>query len=137
MRDAMAIIDENTAAANAEYHIWRSVDDVMEAATDTERVRPRVGRKIMTQAIASMIGGGAAGLPGMAGGYLLGSILDGAMAAGVTTKIATARGMNRLSKALRKGNDAEAMAAIRNLAALTKQIPKLNALLAQQRQEAE
>jgi hypothetical protein len=84
-----------------------------------------------------MIGGGAAGLPGMAGGYLLGSILDGAMAAGVTTKIATARGMNRLSKALRKGNDAEAMAAIRNLAALTKQIPKLNALLAQQRQEAE
>jgi predicted lipid-binding transport protein (Tim44 family) len=108
----------------------------MEAAENADRVRPKIGRQAVARGAGMIAGGGVAGgVMGILAGGFLGGVMDSMISQGLTSKVVVARGMNRLAKALRKGDNGAAMAAMRNLAALTKQIPKLNALLAQNQQE--
>jgi hypothetical protein len=112
LRDALATAEPGTAAANANYSLWRKANDVLQATEEVERTRPRVGRKIALSMAGSMWGEAIGGLKGAALGAVLGPIVDGAMASGVTTKIATARALTQLSKAIRAGDAAGIKAAL-------------------------
>lgn len=104
LRERLAQMDPATAAANAEYSLWRTANDVMEATAEVERTRPRVGRQIVARMAGTVAGSQAAGAPGAVAGYVLGPIVDGAASAGATTQLATARMMQRLATAIRGGN---------------------------------
>lgn len=104
LRDTLAKWDPPTAVANAQYHLWRTADDVLQATVEVERTRPRVGRQIIGRLTGTVLGGQAAGAPGAVAGYVLGPVVDTAAASGATTQLATARAMARLAQAIRKGD---------------------------------
>lgn len=104
LRDHLAQWDPQTAAANADYSIYRAADDVMKATAETERSRPRVGRQIMGRLTGTIFGGQAAGVPGAVAGYVGGPLVDQALASGFTTKLKTARLMQSLADAIRDGS---------------------------------
>ena len=113
--------DAVTKAANAEYSFWRQADDILAAAEESERVRPKVGRRLAAQMSGGVIGGQAAGPLGAVVGTVLGPIVEVAVGAGPTVQIQFARGMTRLADALRAGNVGGARAATFNLQQLAKQ----------------
>ena len=104
LRESLAKWDPPTAAANAQYSLWRKADDVLQATVEVERTRPRVGRQIMGRLTGTVLGGQAAGAPGAVAGYVFGPVVDTAAAAGATTQLATARMLGRLAEAVRKGD---------------------------------
>ena len=104
LRDQLAKMDPQTAAANAQYSLMKTADDVLEAAAEVERARPRVGRQIMARLTGSVVGGQAAGATGAAAGYILGPIVDAAMNAGLTTQLQTAQLMTRIAAVIRRGD---------------------------------
>ena len=108
LRDHLATSDPQAAAANAAYHIYRTANDVMAAAEETERVRPRVGRKIISRMTGTLLGQQAAGPVGAGLGYLAGPLIDAALMAGPTTQLKTAAMMTRLATAIRAGNVGQA-----------------------------
>lgn len=105
LRDYLATFDKNTAQANARYHIYRTLNDVLEAAKETDRIRPRVGRRI-----AAIFGGAASGgaASGNAFGAILGSGLmlgvDAALANGITPTLKYAQMLQNLATAIRGGD---------------------------------
>jgi hypothetical protein len=102
LRDTLAKLDPTTAAANAEYHAWRTLDDVLEAAEEQARVRPKVGRQIMSRVVGAMIGGTGGAATAIAGAAVAPSIE--AALSGATTKLQAARVMTRLARAVRQGD---------------------------------
>lgn len=104
LRERMAQWDPQTATANASYSLYRSADDVMQAAIETERTRPRVGRQIMARLTGTIFGQQAAGVPGAVAGYVGAPVVDAALSAGFTTQLKTARAMQQLADAVRSGN---------------------------------
>jgi hypothetical protein len=126
LRDHLAELSPQTAAANARYSLFRKADDVMQAAQEIDRSKPKVGRQIMARMtgalVGSAIGVGSGSIEaasvGAGVGALLGPIADGVIAAGPTTKILTARALTSLSKALRTGNVASARIEFTKLKAL-------------------
>lgn len=104
LRDKLAQMDPATAAANAQYSLFKTADDVLNATKETERTRPKVGRQIMARLTATLAGEHAAGVPGAAVGYALGPVLDSAISSGITTKLQTARVMTQLADAIRRGD---------------------------------
>jgi len=104
LRDQLAKFEPATAAANSKYSLYKSANDVLEAAAEVERTRPRVGRQIMARLTAVMAGGQSAGIPGAAAGYVLGPALDSIGATGMTTQLKTAQMMGKLAQAIRAGN---------------------------------
>lgn len=104
LRDVLATVDPETAAANADYSLYRKADDVLSATAEVERTRPKVGRAIMARLTGSLIGERAAGVPGAIGGFVLGPAMDAALSSGVTTKLQTAKYMTQLAEAIRSGN---------------------------------
>ena len=120
LRSTLAKADPRTAAANAEYSLYRSADDVLSAVAEVERVRPRVGRAIMARLTGTVAGQQAAGLPGAAAGYLFAPVVDSALASGFTTQLKTAQLMQNLATAVRSGNVGRVdslMASLRRLGA--------------------
>lgn len=118
LRERLAAMDPRTAAANADYSLYRKASDVLDATAEVERTRPRMGRQIMARLTGTLAGEHAAGIPGAIVGYVLGPIVDTAMSAGLTTKLQTARVMNGLAQAIRQGNPgqiATATAALKRL----------------------
>jgi len=110
LRDDLARLDPDTAAANAQYSMRKSVADVLDATSEIERARPRVGRLIMARLAGSIIGAGygpAAAVAGYAGGPLI----ESALSSGLTTKLKTAALMQRLADAVRRGD----VASVNNL----------------------
>lgn len=120
LREHLAKFDPQTAAANAEYALFKSADDVLTAAAEVERTRPTVGRKIMGRLTGTIGGGQIAGAPGAATGFVLGHIMESALNSGVTTRLKTAKLMNDLAKAIRKGDEAKAYTLTQTIRALVK-----------------
>jgi hypothetical protein len=104
LREALAEWDPPTAAANADYSLWRKANDVLEATAEVERTRPKVGRQIAARIAATVFGGQAAGAPGAAAGLVLGPTIESILASGGTTKLQTAKLMTQLAEAIRKGD---------------------------------
>jgi hypothetical protein len=104
LREALGTMDPATAAANAEYSLYRGLDDVLEAAKETEAARPKVGRRIMSATAGMVTGGAAGGLKGAAIGTVLGPIADAAASAGWTVKLQVAQGLKSLASAVRTGD---------------------------------
>jgi hypothetical protein len=104
IRENLAKLDPETAAANSEYSLYKTATDVMDATAEIERVRPRVGRQIMARLTGSVVGGQAAGATGAVGGFILGPVLDSVLSSGATTKLQTAQLMSKLAKAIRAGD---------------------------------
>lgn len=103
LREHLAKWDPQTAVANAEYSLYRTADDVLEATREIERVRPKVGRQIAARFGGAVAGGQAAGAAGAVTGYVLGPVVEMALSSGLTTKLHTARLMSTLAKAIRNG----------------------------------
>lgn len=104
LREHLAKMDPATAAANAEYSLFRAADDVMRATAEVQRTRPKVGRAIMARVMGMFGGSQAAGVPGMAAGFLVGPAVESAVTSGFTTRLQTARLMAGLADAIRSGN---------------------------------
>jgi hypothetical protein len=103
LRDGLARWDPQTAAANSQYSLYRTANDVLEATAEVERTRPKLGRAIMTRLTTTMAGEQAAAVPGAVAGFVLGPVVDSAMASGITTQLKTARLLTRLASAIRGG----------------------------------
>lgn len=102
LREHLAGMDPNTAAANADYALYKSASDVLRATEETQRTRPSVGRKMLTTAITGSLGSTVDPGVGTAIGIALGPVVDEALNAGVTTKITTARLLAQYADALRR-----------------------------------
>lgn len=120
LRQALADADPATAAANSRYSLYRTANDVLKAAEETERARPRVGRAIMARLTASLVGGQQAGMTGAVVGYAGGPLLDSLMNSGATTKLQTAALMQKLATAVRTGDISAVDSAIGKLRAAAK-----------------
>lgn len=101
LRDKLGVFDPNTAKANADYALYKSASDVLAATEETQRTRPTTGRKMLTAAVGGSLGEAIHPGVGMAIGVALGPLVDEALNAGLTTKIATARQLANLADALR------------------------------------
>ncbi len=104
LRDTLAKWDPDTATANAQYALYRTADDVLNAAAEVERARPKVGRQIMARLTGVIFGGQQGGVAGAAVGYLAAPIVDSALASGATTQFKTAALMTKLATAIRRGD---------------------------------
>ncbi len=104
IRENLAKLDPETAAANAEYSLYKTATDVMDATAEIERSRPKIGRQIMARLTGATVGGQTAGAAGAVGGFVLGPALDAALNAGATTKLQTAQLMSKLAKAIQRGD---------------------------------
>jgi tetrahydromethanopterin S-methyltransferase subunit F len=104
LREKLAGYDQTTAAANAQYSLYRAADDVLEATREVERTRPKVGRQIITRLMTTTVGAQSGGVAGAAGGFVLAPVLDTALSSGLTTKLQTAQAMAKLAQAIRRGD---------------------------------
>lgn len=104
LRSHLAKLDPETAAANLDYSLYKGASDVLKATEEIERARPKVGRQIMARLTGSVVGGQQAGVAGAAAGFALGPVVEQALSAGFTTKLQTAKWMNDMAKAIRKGD---------------------------------
>lgn len=133
---------------NADYSFWRSWNDVIGAVEESELVRPnRMSKGLMMlggTSVGAGVGGGLGGLPGAAiGGFvgeglgaIAGEVMDFAMGSGMTARINTARSLAKLSDAIRSGNQASQVSAMRGLAAVTGTGKQLDEALRRAREES-
>lgn len=103
LREALAKADPATAEANAQYALYKSATDILEAASQIEKAKPKVGRQIMARLTATVFGAHAGGPTGAAAGYILGPTVDALVNSGFTTKLKTAQLMQGIADAARKG----------------------------------
>jgi hypothetical protein len=118
LREKLAGYSPETADANAAYTLYRNAHDVLEAAAETERVRPRVGRGLMTRATGGVVGAMNGGTAGGIIGVLVGEIATRAAQMAPTFQIVIARRLAAAADALRAGNPAGAQQIVQN--AITK-----------------
>jgi len=105
LRDYLAQIDPQTAAANADYSLWKKASDVITAAEEADRGRPTVGRSIMARSLGAMAGAGVDGGVGAAVGAVVGPTLERIAAnASPAIKVVVARQLATLSDALKAGD---------------------------------
>lgn len=103
LRDTLAKADPQTAAANGAYSVYRTTNDVLRAAEEVERARPKVGRAIMAR-LSGVLVGSQQGATGAVIGYAGGPLIDSLVNAGATTQLQTAALMQRLAAAVRSGD---------------------------------
>lgn len=112
LRKVMDDADPGLKSINDTYHLYRTVNDVMKAAEEIERVSPGRGRKIVTGATAGASAYALTGNPVVTvASAILAPIVDEMGASGATTKIGTARTMARLADKLRSFRQGEIKAA--------------------------
>jgi hypothetical protein len=104
IREHLAGLDEGTAKANAEFHLFKTMDDVLEATKEVERVRPSTGRKIVSRMTGAVVGSKVAGLVGAMAGYVLAPAAEVSIGMGVTYKLKLAAQAQKLASAIRSGN---------------------------------
>lgn len=121
IRETLAKGDPTTAAANADFSLYKSAHDIVTAAEELEKARPKNGRRLMSQLTGSLIGSEAGGTTGAVAGYALGPIVDNALTAGFTTKLKTAQVMTDFAKAIRSGDTTRAASLSFKLRQLAKQ----------------
>lgn len=91
LRQTLADMDPSTAHANADYSLYRSVNDVLDATAEVERSRPTVGRSIMASGVGAITGEAAGAMFGQQGvGAAVGGVLGPLVERGVNTKVAPA-----------------------------------------------
>ena len=132
MRNRMAQMDPAMKGPNADYHLYKGVQDVLRATEETEMGRPTRGREIMARTAASVAGEAAGGVKGAVAGWLVGPFIDSALQSGVTTKIGTARALAQLADAIRAGKTAQVNSTLYRIASMTGKTAQLKALLAGQ-----
>src|SRR5262245_14185083 len=104
------------APLNADAHLWTMARNVVQAAEEVERVRPRVGRRLVGSMIGAGIGGYGGGGFGAALGAAIAPTVEMALAsASPTVKLTMARGLARLSDAIATGSPRAAQAAIQTI----------------------
>lgn len=108
LRQGLAEADPQGAQANATYHLYKTANDVVQAAEEANRVRPNRGRGIMARATGAMVGGKEGGIVGAGIGAIAMGIVDRAAEMAPTFQIAIARRMAAVADALRAGKPAEA-----------------------------
>jgi len=104
LREYLAAKDPTTAAANAEYSLFRRANDVLEATQEVERARPAAGRRIISRVSGSIVGSQVAGLMGAIIGYAIAPAAEVSVGMGVTSKLKVATKMKQLADAIRSGN---------------------------------
>lgn len=111
LREALAKADPATAEANARYALYKSASEILAAAEQIEKVKPKMGRLIMARLTATMLGGtaGAPGGPlasaaGAATGFVLAPVLDSLINSGFTTKLKTAQLFQAIADATKAGD---------------------------------
>jgi hypothetical protein len=104
LRDTLAKADPAAAEANARYALYKSAADILEAAEQIEKAKPKMGRLIMARLTATIFGGQAAGPAGAATGFVLAPAVDGLANAGFTTKLKTAQLMQAIADATKAGD---------------------------------
>lgn len=107
IRSALAEADPATAATNAEYHLYRTLDEVLSAAKETEAARPKIGRRMAAILFGGGSGAAAGGATGATAGAALFLAVDAAASAGWTTKLKAAQLMTDAAKALRSGSEGQ------------------------------
>jgi|SRR5262245_8165418 len=138
LQDYLNQQEPSLKAPAADYSVWRSLQRVMKARQASEEGRAVFGRHAMTSGFGFALGeylfsGHGGGVLGLTAGPLLYVLHE----SGLTTKIASARALNRLADAMQSGNRAVAMGALRSLAATTGTGKELNAALTQMREQDE
>ncbi len=112
IRQALAGADEGTAAANKVYSRWKTLQDVLDATAETERVRPNRAGPILSRAAGAAAGGVASkGVGGALAGALAGDFANRIASSGFTPKIMTARALARLPDQLQAGMSSNAIRA--------------------------
>jgi hypothetical protein len=110
MREGLAATSPADATAYARYSLYKTADDVVQAAEEANRVRPNRGRGIMARTAGAMIGAKEGGVVGAGIGAIIAGIVDRAAEMAPTFQIAIARRMAAVADALRAGNPIEAQA---------------------------
>jgi hypothetical protein len=122
LRDALAQADPGTAAANADYALFKSAHDVLKATEETERARPRVLRGIVARTGGAMVGAESGGVVGAGLGVMLGAMVERAAELAPTSKIVVARQLAKAADLFRGGQVPQAQAVVQQTA---KSFPKL------------
>ncbi len=115
IRDALSAADPQTAAANAQYSLYKTANDVLQATEETERARPRVLRGIVARTGGAMVGAEAGGMGGAVVGTLLGSVVERVAELAPTAKILIARQLASVADLLRGGNVQQATTTLRKI----------------------
>lgn len=116
IRDALSAADPQTATANAQYSLYKTANDVLQATEETERARPRVLRGIVARTGGAMVGAESGGMVGAGVGVLLGSVVERAAELAPTAKIVIARQLASVADLLRGGKGQQASDVLRTLA---------------------
>lgn len=138
LRNHLAKLDPQTAAANADYSLWKKADDVLTAAEETERARPTVGRTMLARGLGAAAGAAEDGPLGAVVGGFVGPVIERiAQSASPAMKVAVARQLANLADALQAGQVTRAtglMETLKRMAASTKAVKAVagNALYASQ-----
>ena len=113
IREALASADPTTAAANAEYSLYKNAHDVLQAALEADRARPRVLRGVLTKAGGAVAGAESGGAVGAGIGVILMTLLERVGELAPTTKILAARHLARVADLLRGGDAPTATTTLR------------------------
>jgi hypothetical protein len=124
LRESLAKMDPQTAAANADYALFKKTADVLRAAEETERVRPNMFRKTMGRVTGAATGGAAGGGIGAVAGVLTADFIDAIARSGITTKLTTARMLTTLEDALRGNRTPQVQGVLAKLARMKATITK-------------
>lgn len=89
---------------NADVHLWSTVNDVLQATAEVERVRSTSGRGLLARAVGAATGSAAGGPGGAAVGTVLGPMLEGVITkATPAMRLALGRSLTQFADALRAG----------------------------------
>lgn len=116
LRDGLSSADPGTAAANADFSLYKTANDVLQATIESDRARPRVLRGVLSRAGGAMAGAEAGGVAGAGMGALLGAFVERATDLAPTLKIVMARKLASIADLLRS-DPAAAQAALRKATA--------------------
>lgn len=104
MRESLAQTDPGSAQSYETYSLYKSANDVVQAAEEANRVRPNRGRGIMARTAGAVIGAHEGGVVGAGIGAIAAGIADRAAEMAPTFQIAIARRMAAAADAFRKGD---------------------------------
>lgn len=108
---------------NADAHLWKTAVDVMQAAEEADRVRPKVGRSIMARGLGAATGGAAEGPWGAAVGAVIGPSVERLVSnLAPAMKITVGRQMTKLADAIRAGQAAKAQSLVSELKVLLRPV---------------
>jgi len=122
LRESLAQFDPQTATANASYAVFKQADDVMRAAEEIERVRPKVGRQIMARGLGAAAGAAEGGGLGAVVGAIIGPTIESGLSnISPALKLQSAKLLTKMAAALRAGDIGSVRSLSYQLKALTAQ----------------